>query len=187
LGVEIAKLRILARHSGDQILRYVQDAPLRCLRTDLGLPANGGPAGSLSFRAAGGIPAPVRARIRKLEDTIDALRAEVTTVAGDMVSLATGFARTDDRIFVQNTITAKVHQARPNDDGSTLCSWRFIAARRKGPGKCFRFINNLVNLPGTMLCEACLPTEHAIAKAVQTADLSGDEMEISGDEAVPED
>ena len=108
-------------------------------------------------------------------------------MAGDMVSLATGYARTDDRIFVQNTITAKVHQARPNDDGSAFCSWRFIAARRKGPGKCFRFINNLVNLPGTMLCEVCLPTEYAIARAAQKAELSGDEMEISGDDAALDD
>jgi hypothetical protein len=35
-GVEISKVRILARHSGDAILRYVSDAPLKSLRAELG-------------------------------------------------------------------------------------------------------------------------------------------------------
>ena len=38
-GVEVDKIRILARHSGDAVLRYVAEAPLRTLRADLGLPA----------------------------------------------------------------------------------------------------------------------------------------------------
>ena len=54
LGLGINKSRLLARHSGDTILRYVQDAPLRSIRTDLGLAALnrptalniGGPSGS---------------------------------------------------------------------------------------------------------------------------------------------
>jgi hypothetical protein len=29
LGVEVTKIRILARHSGDAILRYVAEAPLK--------------------------------------------------------------------------------------------------------------------------------------------------------------
>ena len=37
LGIEVNKIRILARHSGDTILRYVSDAPLKSLRSDLGL------------------------------------------------------------------------------------------------------------------------------------------------------
>ena len=36
-GVEVAKIRIFARHSGDTILRYVADAPLAAIRSDLGL------------------------------------------------------------------------------------------------------------------------------------------------------
>ena len=37
LGLEINKVRLMARHSGETIMRYVADAPLRSLRTDLGL------------------------------------------------------------------------------------------------------------------------------------------------------
>ena len=36
-GLEVNKIRILARHSGDSILRYVADVPLRTLRADLGI------------------------------------------------------------------------------------------------------------------------------------------------------
>ena len=36
-GVEVAKIRIFARHSGDAILHYVADAPLAAIRSDLGL------------------------------------------------------------------------------------------------------------------------------------------------------
>ena len=36
-GMEVNKVRIIARHSGDTILRYVAEAPLESLRADLGL------------------------------------------------------------------------------------------------------------------------------------------------------
>jgi len=41
LGLEINKIRLLARHSGETIMRYVAEAPLRSLRTDLGLAPSG--------------------------------------------------------------------------------------------------------------------------------------------------
>ena len=37
VGIEVNTIRILARHSGEAILRYVAEAPLRSLRADLGL------------------------------------------------------------------------------------------------------------------------------------------------------
>ena len=37
LGLEVMKIRIFARHGGDTILRYVAEAPLRTLRSDLGI------------------------------------------------------------------------------------------------------------------------------------------------------
>ena len=37
IGIETNKVRLMARHSGDAINRYVEDAPLRSLRADLGL------------------------------------------------------------------------------------------------------------------------------------------------------
>ena len=36
MGAEINKVRVLARHSGDTILRYVAEAPLKSVRADLG-------------------------------------------------------------------------------------------------------------------------------------------------------
>ena len=45
-GMEIKTIRIMARHSGDHFLRYVQDAPLRSLRADLGLTASTNPTAS---------------------------------------------------------------------------------------------------------------------------------------------
>ena len=41
IGIDVDKIRILARHSGETIMRYVQDAPLRSLRSDLGLTPQG--------------------------------------------------------------------------------------------------------------------------------------------------
>jgi hypothetical protein len=107
-----------------------------------------------------------------------ALRTDVQAQASDVVALATGFARTDSRVFIQNTITATVHLARSLDGGHAACGWRFSTARRTADGPAYRVINSLSNLPGTMLCERCMPTERAVALSVANiaeTDLSGDE------------
>ena len=90
--------------------------------------------------------------------------------------MATGFARTDDRVFVQNTITAAIHQAKGNDGGHTFCGWRYAGARRRGSGLPYRFLHSLAGLPGTMICERCMPTERALARSTEHGDLSGDEL-----------
>ena len=36
MGVEVTKIRIVARHSGDAILRYVAEAPLKSFKSNLG-------------------------------------------------------------------------------------------------------------------------------------------------------
>ena len=92
-----------------------------------------------------------------------------------MVGIATGFARTDSRVFVQNTTTATVHYAKSNDDGHTICGWRFRSARKKDGWLMYRFVPTLSDLPRSMLCERCLPTEKAIASSVDHAELSSDE------------
>ena len=89
--------------------------------------------------------------------------------------MATGVARTDSCIFVQNTMTAAVHYAKANDDGHTLCAWRYTAARRRGAGLPYRIVPTLINVPGSMLCERCLPTDKAIVNGSDEVDLSGDE------------
>ncbi len=106
------------------------------------------------------------------------VRNDAQVQAQDVVALATGFARTDNRVFVQNTITATVHLALSLDGGHAACGWRFSTARRAANAPAFRIIGTLVDLPGTMLCERCMPTERAVALSiavVDTLDLSGDE------------
>ena len=58
VGLDVNKLRILARHSGDMILRYVADVPLSSIRSDLGL----------TSLAAGGRPGD---DIKKLKASVD--------------------------------------------------------------------------------------------------------------------
>ncbi len=106
-------MRIIARRSGDTILRYVSDAPLESLRADLGLDSLPGKATTnLKYMACGEkqkLPAAVRARVQKLDDALKRLEGIVQTQAQDVVALATGYARTDNRIYVQNTATATIH------------------------------------------------------------------------------
>ena len=178
--MEVNKIRSMARHSGDQILRYVAEAPLRSLRADLGLtPARGTSAAARPFgpTAASSSTARTRARLRKPEAAIARLEAELQEQARDVVGLATGFARTDDRVFVQNTTTAALHYAVANNAGGTVCGWPFAAARKKGGGPAYRIVPSLCSMPGFLMCERCLPTERAIAmrNPSDTHELSGDE------------
>ncbi len=173
-GIEINKVRILARHSGEAILRYVAEAPLLSLRSDLGASVSRSSLGSSVARCDASA---VSARVKKLETALCTLRHDVQKQAQDVVALATGFARTDTRVFIQNTITAIVHLAITLDEGHAACGWRFATARRTAQGISYRVIHSLAGLPGSMLCERCLPTERAIAVSANSADvfLSGDE------------
>ena len=109
-------------------------------------------------------------RVRKLELALSKLQDDVVVQAQDVVGIATGFARPDNRVFIQNVATATVHFARSNDDGHTACGWRFATAR-----SAYRVVHTLANLQYSMLCERCLPTERILAENICGADLSGDE------------
>ena len=111
-----------------------------------------------------------------MEDAIARLDAELQNQARDVVGLATGFARTDDRVFIQNTTTAALHYAAANNAGGTVCGWPFASARKKG-GPAYRTVPSLRGMPGFLMCERCLPTERAIAmrNSSDTHELSGDE------------
>jgi len=178
-GMEVNKVRIMARHSGDTILRYVADAPLESLRSDLGLASLPNAAcPSIRFMAGSDnqkLSVAVRARVLKLENALHKLEGVVQAQAQDVVALATGFARTDNRVFVQNTATATIHVARCGDDGRTICGWPFVRARARGPNIPFRTLTCLRDIPGMMLCEKCLPTERAVALSRDVAELSADE------------
>ena len=96
--------------------------------------------------------------------------------AQDVVCLATGVARTDNRVYVQNTVTAAIHMAKSSDNGHTACGWPYSKARTRGAGLPYRIVNSLVDMPDTMMCERCLPTERAIAIGRYEADMSADEQ-----------
>ena len=178
-GMEVNKIRIMARHSGDTILRYVSEAPLKSLRADLGL-STAPDTDDLCTRFMSGntskLSPLVRARVDKLENALIRLEATVQAQAQDVVALATRFTRTDDRVYVQNTTTATVHMARCGDEGRTVCGWSFAKSRSRGPEIPTRKIHSLNDLPGMLLCEKCLPTERAVALSRFEADLSSDEL-----------
>jgi hypothetical protein len=141
-GVEINKVRILARHSGEAILRYVADAPLRSLRADLGVLSTRNTLGSA---LASNTASTMNAKLHKLEAALSKVQSEVQSQASDVLALATGFARTDDRTYIQNLITAIVHCARTIDGGHAMCGWRFATARRTPTGLAYRVISTGFN------------------------------------------
>ena len=175
-GVEINKVRILARHSGEAILRYVADAPLRSLRSDLGVYSARTTLGSAMATKA---TSALTAKLHKLETALSKVQADVQSQASDVLALATGYARTDDRTYIQNLITATVHCARTIDGGHAMCGWRFATARRPPNGQAYRVVSTLIDLPGTMICERCMPTERAVALSAYIVD----EIDLSGDES----
>ena len=101
---------------------------------------------------------------------MDRVQADMTAQAQDAVSLAIGFARTDDRVFIQSTVTAAIHMAKAHDSGHTCCGWRYFAARKKGSGSPHRIVDSIATLPGCMICERCMPTEPAVAMQMHDAD-----------------
>ena len=117
----------------------------------------------------------MKVRIQKLEAAMMNLESTVQVQGQGVVGLATGFARTDTRVFVQNVQTAAVHYAKANDEGRTVCGGHYIAARMKGAGMPSRFVPSLVDVPGSMMCERCLLTEKAIPTGCDEVELSGDE------------
>ena len=116
----------------------------------------------------------VRARVQKLEESLARLEGVVQAQAQDVVAMATGFARTDNRVYVQNTVTAAIHMAKSGDNGRTVWGWPYARARKRGPGLSYRTVEPPVDMPCMMMCEKCLPTERAIAVGRYDADMSAD-------------
>ena len=82
IGLEINKIRLLAIHSGDTILRYVSEAPLKSLKSDLGL---GPPVAAPTFSSLGSSSnAPLLQRITGLEVVVARLEATVVAHAAAM-------------------------------------------------------------------------------------------------------
>lgn len=169
-GIEISKLRILARHSGDAIMRYVADSPLASLRTDLGLVPRVGEASSSSSSSSS-----VRASIDELAVGHRLLLAKVdaalTQLAAHEARLAAPSSvpvvRGPRAPFCQNMRTLAVHALRSLDKGRTICGWDIsLVAHDAGA---LQFVTDLHTQPHWRWCERCLLTEKRAAELASIA------------------
>ena len=181
-GLEVNKIRILARHAGDTILRYVRDAPLATIRADLGM------ATRIQQVSTSNGPDPKIAehkrRITTVEATVAGLARTIDGHVGELAHLTAASRTSPVGDFVQNCTTATVHQASTTTTGRARCGWAFdgstYRARRQVSAKSFRVLTTLDGIPGLLICERCLPKERhaALAQDIVHDELSGDEHPI---------
>ena len=183
LGLEINKIRLLARHSGDTILRYVQDAPLRSIRSDLGLPPARTPA-TPSFSGSGTSAASSR-RLSVLEEKVADMERTLQVHAQELDALNLPATPASILQYVQNNTTNTVHQSSPTVTGRTRCGLTYngatARARRRIPADAFLVLSSLKDIPGDIICERCLPAERlsALNKDLIHDELSGDEQFVA--------
>ena len=154
-GVEVNKLRILARHSGDTILRYVGEAPLAALRLDLGrsvapvVPAPPRPSGTRR----------VAARLRNLEAAVLRLDAKAALPLPATTGTSTGSADT----LVENLTSSVMHRFRTTGV-ITICGWNTGKSRSNGGNIATYADSELADRPWWMMCDKCLSTEREVAR-----------------------
>jgi hypothetical protein len=150
LGIDIQKLRILARHSGDAILRYIGESPLRSITSEVAS-SSAGPSRPSQLAAK------TLARVHELLDAqssrLDALALLVTTCP--------------DRVYVQNLTTSVLHSARPGDGERTACGWFIGTSTRRRAG--IRFHDSFQTHPYWLMCERCLLPERTAAQLISSA------------------
>jgi hypothetical protein len=186
-GLDINKIRILARHAGDTIMRYVRDAPLATIRADLGMAARFQHVQQVTS-SSGPDPrvAEHQRRIKKLETTVSELSRLLEGQAGELAHLTTKVRDAPVGDLIQNCATApfKVHRASTEAAGRALCGWTFdgatYRARRRVSAKSFRVLQSLDGIPADVICERCLKAEHtaAVQRDIVHDELSGDEHPI---------
>lgn len=115
-GVEVAKLRILARHSGDTILRYVAESPLSAMRTDLGL--------STAASSSSGIRAPLHdTAVADISKRLRGALRKITHQQSQIEALLTMVSKQAIAIFVENVTSQATHAMRPGGGSHTICGW----------------------------------------------------------------
>ena len=181
LGIDVNKIRILARHSGETIMRYVQDAPLKSLRADLGLTPQGTVPEKFATASRGGDTINQR-RLHALTDAIGRLEALVNEQAEELASIREQAAKEPSPQYVQHDVTATVHRQRPGDPSRSICGIAISGATcraRRQDKKTYVPIDSLKDIPGLLICERCLKIERARAleKELIDAALSGDEVD----------
>jgi hypothetical protein len=146
-GIDVNKIRILARHSGEAILRYVADAPLKTLRSDLGLPPTSAAAAA---SASTGLHPSHRDTMTKLQSALSRLDAH----DADIAALRTLASNAPAIIYVQNTESSAIHALRSTDAAHTICGWH-VGLTRKGKSG-VRWLSSTSSEPWWLLCEKCL-------------------------------
>lgn len=124
-GIEVSKIRILARHPGDTILRYVAQAHLTTLRADLGLIAVG-PGHSRRSHSAVHAARPMAVQL-----AIALSRLDAHDPAFDALQT---LHRPVVVVFVQNLSSEAIHGRRAGDASHTICGWAVGASRQHHRG-----------------------------------------------------
>ena len=153
-GVEVAKIRILARHSGEAIMRYVADAPLAAIRTDLGMSKAKTSSRSISDATS-----------KKLQAQLDKLVEKVNEQEQQMRALAIAARSNPSIVYVQNLSTLAIHGLRAGDSTSTPCGWS--VGPKKVKRGAVKFLHSLKGECWETMCEWCLIPEREAARAVE--------------------
>jgi hypothetical protein len=157
-GIDINKIRILARHSSDAIMRYVAEAPLSTLRADLGLPD--------ASAIQAGVSRVISKRLKGLDDTVLDLEqrlaqceqyvAQCRAGASSSSSHAAQVAPTkfDTDSLILNTLSQAIHKVRQQSENVTLCGWDYTQALLK---QTVSTVPSVESCMWRQLCERCLP------------------------------
>ena len=155
LGLEVNKIRILARHSGDSILRYVSDIPLTSMRMDLGLsPSAGSSSGDL----------------QRVSDVLADAMKRLAVCESAAVRLTDLVVNPPGVRYLQNLKTACVHVILPLGGERASCGWH-VGSSKVQSAKA-KPLANLVGVPWFMLCERCLCSERLAAQQSQSDSLA---------------
>ena len=170
-GIEVSKLRILARHSGDSILRYVAEAPLRALRTDLGL-VNAASSSKCEVRAAQ-VPADLVAR---LDSALNQIEQQGKLIEAIQVNIST----TRATCYVQNVNTGVIHAMRAGDAQRTSCGWAVVTNNRGvHEAKRCKWLSTVQGEPWKKMCSTCMQLERNAAKMLVGAPDSGQRFQVA--------
>ena len=152
LGLEVNKIRILARHSGDMILRYVADIPLASMRMDLGLASS-----STSHAPA--------AELKRMSAALSAAMDRLAACEGLAVRLSDLVVNPSGARFLQNVKTSCVHVILPLGGERASCGWSVGSSKVRSANA--KPLASLAGVPWFMLCKRCLCSERLAARDAQ--------------------
>jgi len=124
--------------------------------------------------------------VRSLESALAKLDAQLKQHAADLLQVRTEVREAGQvkPSYWQNNDTATVHLIRPYDSCRTVCGYEFkgptYRTKKAYKASCHRYFDSLQDIPGTIMCERCLPAERsaALARDITGAEVSADEHEV---------